>query len=476
MKYKFKINKKTGWLAAFAVAFIAAVCMANVIVNFFSEKFSWYFYTTPVYEHEIGNSSEHMFEGIDSDVYIYFCMETEELEKQQMYNLVYRSAVQFAKKYDFVKLPEPLNVYRDEKVNEYIYEGGSEPVNSVTRSSVIFDCPGKKPIIATLSDFFRLDSSGTILSYRGEEVMSYIIRRAVTDSTKKALFTNNHGESSTESMYTAFLYSGYDVGTVDLNSSDIPDGTEFIIISKPIYDFEKVEEGAAVKAEIEKLKEFMNSGGNVLVILNPYTEKLQNLENMLSEYGMSRGRGIVSDNAESIAVGGRAITVKYADTEGGRAFNEKLIASAGKYTVFAGAAPIVTDSTKNSTVQSIFTASDSAYIDINGEKTDGREAVVMASAKSEGGGTLILTASTDTFTSQFMETDSYLNRNAVYAMTEIYGTVKAPIGATQLAVSHEKLENLTARAANLYAVLLCGVIPLAVAVTGTVIIIKRKNR
>ena len=75
-----------------------------------------------------------------------------------------------------------------------------------------------------------------------------------------------------------------------------------------------------------------------------------------------------------------------------------------------------------------------------------------------------------------MTSNSYSNRSFVYGMIEtLYGGEDLPYGCRTVNLMTDVLENLTARAARIYSIVIF-MIPTALAVCGFVLLRRRRNR
>ena len=78
--------------------------------------------------------------------------------------------------------------------------------------------------------------------------------------------------------------------------------------------------------------------------------------------------------------------------------------------------------------------------------------------------------------SDALNASRYSNRDFFYATFEhLYGAEGMPYGCKAVMYSNSTLENLTMGAARLYTIIAMS-IPLAIALVGTVIIVRRRNR
>ena len=486
MKFSFEpvkrvLKKRTTLLVAFIASFLAAVCMLNVFINALTSKYGWYFYTEPKYEHVIGDASDRVLANVDrtKKTEIFFCMPSEELKANSAYSLVWESACQFAERYEFVETPKTLNTFIDtKKIDSYVKDENGNTINEISEETVIVDCGGNFRVVG-LSDFFDLDQNQYITSYRGEEAWAYLIRYVMTENHPKALFTANHGEQSTQAMLSALLFSGYDAKTVNLTVDEIDEDAEFIFICSPLYDFETAAEGSSAKAEIQKLSDFIDRGGNLVVIKDPYAGKLNNLEKLLSDYGMSINYGIVSDGANSVTTNGRSVVAQFADNTLSSQIASRASDAGDMRFIVCESASLSLADTEIAKATPLVLSGEGAKIDLFDGNTQEGVQILAASAQKKGaerGSTVTLFPSTVTFSATFVNSDSYLNKSVLYSIIESVGSQNTPVGATQVKFETKYLEGLTVRESNVYAIILAVAVPLAVIAVGCVVLIRRKYR
>ena len=169
----------SGISGATIALFIAIVVVFNVAFYALATHYSWYAYTAPSYEHEIGDTSRAYFENLDTEgktAKIIFCNTADQLDADVASRLAHETAKQLAARHDFISI-EYINIYTEpQKLEKYLYtyNDANERVDSgakITTESVIFDC-GEEYMVQSLANFFHLSSSSAILAYNGEEVMA----------------------------------------------------------------------------------------------------------------------------------------------------------------------------------------------------------------------------------------------------------------------------------------------------------------
>ena len=486
----FRRAKGSGGIGTLTAALIVAVLVIlNVIVYALATKYSWYLYTAPRYEHQIGDASDSLFADLDQgrELKIRFCMNEEDLESDSAYRLVLATARQFEEKYGFVKVDFINIVVNPGEVSRYKYGAAPESdaetgekikKNNISKSSVIFDAGGNDFAVMNLASFFILDSSQYITGYDGERVMSALIHRTMADERPLACFTIGHGETSSELLYNILICAGYEVGTVNLAKEEIPDGTSLLVVSNPLYDFEVAAPGSGITSEIERLTAFADAGGSVFVILDPLITELPHLNDYLSGWGLSRREGTVRDMTNSLTADGYAIAASFSSSDAGDAIRDRIRAFSNASVVLKRAAAIELDeSVAGVSVSPILSVGRSASIWADGEKTDGAGGYTVAAyAGRENGSGVFLVSSVYMTSPDAIRTNGYANADFIYAILEYADGAKVPLGTTVMLIQTDTLEGVTRGYIRLTLLILVAVIPAVVAAGGAVIRLRRKNR
>jgi len=498
-------EKAKGWLrrakgreglgAATVIIVVVLLVILNVIVTALSAKYSWYVYTAPRYEHQIGDASDSFFSDLDQgrELKIRFCMAREELEGDSAYSLVLETARQFAEKYDFISV-DFINIFVDPgEVKRYKYGAAhmdDDPkdrvkINDVSEASVIFDAgydEGSDDFsVTTLRSFFILDGDQYVTGYDGERVMSALIHRTMADERPVACFTIGHGETSSELLYNILVCAGYSIATVDLAKDEIPEGTSLLVVSNPLYDFEMGAEGSGIVSEIERLDAFSADGGTVFAILDPLVTELPHLNAYLADWGLSRREGTVRDMINSLTSDGYAISTSFASSKPGRAIRDRIREFSDANVVLKRAAAIDVAAPEGVDAYPVLTVGGTATISADGKTTDraGGYAVAAYAEKAVGADKsagLFLVSSVYMTSSDAIRTNGYANADFIYAILEYADEARVPLGTKVMLIENEKLEGVTRGVIRLTLAILFAVIPAAVVTVGVVVRIKRKNR
>lgn len=110
---------------------------------------------------------------------------------------------------------------------------------------------------------------------------------------KTAVFASGHGESeSLMAFYDFLLLNNFECISVNLNTTEIPEETDLVVIAAPTLDYE---EGV-----ISKLENYLaKSGSDMFVALSPANGDLPELKRFISDYGVDISNSTIFDTKVS---------------------------------------------------------------------------------------------------------------------------------------------------------------------------------
>ncbi len=520
MKNKLKDNLLA---VATSAAVIAVVVLLNVVLYSLTAINGWYVAYAEELDLTISGRTDPLFEDAIKQgrkVEIIFCMPEDELAVHATGKDVLNTARQFKEKYPSLVDLTFYNIRTMQDADGNIvadrfekYQTGAlgEKIalhqGAVIFSSTVSDGAGNEREDFTVLntsyggvpfvDFYHIDADGYVTAYNGEEMIASMMLWALAPEHKIAYFTKGHDEAVDPTFAKMLLCAGYYIAELDLvrtdtyHSSTIDDpellknkkGLDLdraglVIISNPAYDFTKGASG--VRAEIDKLEEYLAVGGSLYVSLDPYVGRLPNLENFINQYGIKMTEGetdegasvknIIRDSRNAITADGYTFVANYADNEYGEALSKNtapfvsedvVVKNAGALTLTGDAKPVLVSS---SAAQAVAGGS---QVD-----SEGNYCVAALSKKAN----VFVCASVYLTASDAVISDSYANRNFVYAvLDEFFGSSAAPYGCKIVPYSSGILEDLTMGTARIYTVFIMAV-PAGLAVLGVVVNKRRKNR
>lgn len=503
-----KFKKKLGevfsgdgfFSATGTVAVIAALVALNILLYVIVSAFGIYIYQEEKPNLEISGSTDSLFEpAIENGkkVKIIFCMAKEDIEKHDTGRYVHETALNFKERYsdNFIEI-DYLNLVTMQNQNkEYVNvdKYTSDGQTKLRRHSVIFECGQNYRVItdtytsAGFAPFFVIDSEKIALAYNGEETIASMISWVLADERKTVYFTQYHGEIVDIQFSNLLAAAGYYVDVIDLRKDEIPLDADLLVISSPTSDFEKSREGSGVRAEMDRLKTYVERGGNIYVSLDPYVKKqMPTLYSFLEEWGIKfstsldkDGKAVnnmVKDYNNGITTNGITLVTEYAKSElAGKIKDRVKQYTSGSVIVKTSAALSLSDNAKP-----LLLSSGASVLEADGEtkSRDGSYCVAAYSERSFDGKTAkifvvpsIYLAVTDSLISS-----GYSNKDFLYSLIEdFYGGGAMPYGCKPIIYDNQILQNLKMGTAKVYTALILTV-PVAIMVCGAVVLIKRKNR
>ena len=484
-------------------ALIAVILVANTVIYTLFSYFGWHFSSAAVQDFSISDNMDGIMEkcaSVGEKVTVLFCYPEKNVKEHGTGGYVYRTAKEFEERYpDTIEL-KYVNIitnvtddgdYLDVSKYSVDSDGSTMPI---TKTSVIFIYGDNHKVVtdtttsAGYASFFVLDYSGTDptpIAYNGEEVMAANICWVLEDEHKMAYFTTGHGEVIDPAFADVISRAGYRIGVIDLKTNEIPKDAELLLISNPRTDIEASLEGSG--AESDRIKHYLDEGGNLFVSLNSLAKEQSVLEGILADCGISlsyaeneegeRALNIVRDTAETVALSGYTIVAGYANTDDGSWLSENVSKySDGKVVISDVAALVLSGEAKP-----VLVSSSASQLFAHGVATDNKGGYTVAASAEVVGengevGTVFVVPSTYLATTASLVTNGYANKDFVYSLLErFYGCSQLPYGASIISFRTPMLEGLTMKTANIYTAIIMA-IPVAVAVACAVVLTRRKNR
>lgn len=471
----------TGTTATITALVLALFYLVNLVFLGLANHFSWYFYTGEEYDLSISDAAAELFADIDTadgGVEIIFCDVEQNIAGHKQLDFVYKTATAMQEKYPELISISYVNLWLEPyRVADYhTNENGTE--NEITSTSVIIDYQDKF-IVNAASSFYVLDSESYVISYNGEEELVSNILWVTAREHPVAYFTANHGEEIPTALYRSLVRAGYMVERIDLATvASVPEDAGLLVISSPLYDFQRSSATSTYVSELDKLESYLASGGRMLVTLDPHrVAGIPRLCGFLSENGIIPESAIITDGQNALP-GSNGYSLITSFGEGVLA--ARLAAHAtqdGRRTVLSAALPLTASVTEKATAESFLFSGDSATVQaLDGQTiSNGRTALAAVAHRKEGGGQLLVLGSAYLTDVNLMYGKGYGNQQLVYAILSEMGADRVPLGISSVAVDRSAIEDLTLGEADLYTFISAVIVPLVLLTAGLVICRKRKN-
>lgn len=322
---KFNAKKlKHGTMATvFTCVFVALLVLVNVVTTMLFDRYPITIDLTTNKIYSVSNDTEDYVKKVNVDVQVTIFADENTYTNYSSYN---KQAVELLKNYcklnhhityrfiDIDSHPEIVKEYSD-TISQFdmIFETKTKVDGkeiSRTRKLGMLD-------LLTFTDEFeeKLSQSGysidtlaqqaggdlSFLSYYGSYVESSNAEQAFTSALMTVtdpnpvyvtILTGRSELTQLTYFQTLLTANGYNVNTVDITSEDIPADTDVVVIPAPKTDY--------LAEDITKVSDFLNNDGNLgkqlLYIASYGQEDTPNLDEFLSEYGLSVGKGVICES------------------------------------------------------------------------------------------------------------------------------------------------------------------------------------
>ncbi len=323
----FKRSSKA--ITVITLAVVVAVIVLNLIISAIGDVNLWYVdMSSPKYKDEVSSLytvSDVLKSLLDSQVIpkineingdrektgedpikleIVFCADRDDIESDGLMRYISYTARGIKKLYPDLVEVKYVNITRDPSA---VQKYKTTSAASIYSSDVILEF-GTEYIIRNVSSFFYTDSTADEpWAYNGEQRLASMMLSVTRAESPICAITNNHGESLFDSHgkvkqeYSEFIKlidaAGYDIEFLDLEKQDIPENCRMMITFDPSEDFKAYGDlGENNVSEIEKLDKYIDASNAFFYICGRNTPVLKNLEEYLTEWGITVARASDEDD------------------------------------------------------------------------------------------------------------------------------------------------------------------------------------
>lgn len=273
--------KKGGYSFAMIAMVIAIAIMVNLFVRALPEKYTSIDMTaTQIYS--IGEVTEGVLADLDKNVDIYIVAESGTVNSQiENFIDIYSSES------DKISITD-----MDPVLHPSFLEDNSIATNSVY---VVCEETGKSRSIA-FDDILIYDEYTYIYQgqyyytdFDGEGLLTSAISYVTSEEGNKVYLTEGHGESALSTSASDMLVkSNWEVASVNLlTDGGIPEDCKQLFINAPVKDF--------ADDELSMIQEYLQNGGNVVLVIGYSSAGRANIETLLAEYGLVLENGYIAD-------------------------------------------------------------------------------------------------------------------------------------------------------------------------------------
>lgn len=520
-----KNNNKKFRYGSMAVVYtalvIAAVLLLNIVVSAVGNSFYSFFHIDMTKEQlfEISDTTRILFDNMKSSqnnaenlkVKIVFMSSETTLANTSyiMLKQVYEMAKQYEEEFDFIDIEfiEPNKT--PEKVQKYLLHSVDKTSQTINSTDIYFEGPDGKYISVPYTHFYLTDSSlasgdkYTLFNIENK-MTSSILQLFSTDSI--AYITTGHGEDTTLTELRELLaIAGYTVKDIDLTKEDFDyEKGKLVIVNSPKTDFGGI--NSAVN-EIKKLSDFVDYDKvphhMITFIDSEFTlnGKLSELLSLMQDYGFYYSPSTVTEGASNALSDDKKTIVGTYITSDESSKNSmglgysfvKTIKNLDIKTLIKNASAIKIEATKSSSlsdtyyIDSIITISNSATV-TNLENTSqsfdtGYKSLLAISGRD------IIVDNASTYTSYVLAgssssfiSDEYLknygNRDIIYAALKAMSLNSIDPDVVNISYKQYLAEGLTITEGQqiIWTIAVTAILPVALAVVGVIVFVRRKNR
>ena len=332
--------------------------------------------------YSIGDTTHSVLDGLKNDVEMIVIKDKESTDKR-----ISTLLAKYADYSDHIKVtymdpvlyPSVLTTYDTEENNIVIKCEATDKTTKVAFSD----------IIVTTTSYY---GSSHETSFDGEGQLTKAIDYVSNENNKLIYTMSGHGESDLGKNISELISkSNFNVKSVNLLvDNGIPDDCDMLICNQPTKDL--------ADDELKLLREYMENGGKMTVVLADTTAKTPNFDALMADYGISKVNGYIADTERYYGQNVYQIFPNYSSGDITGKFGSD------EYTLLFGSLGLKVEETDGVTVDEFLTTSDKgAAVVGENDYTEGKYTLAAAATKDKSRFTVFGSASIidDEFTSYY---------------------------------------------------------------------------
>lgn len=391
--------------------------------------------------YSIGDTTHSVLDGLKNDVEIVVIKDKESTDKRISTLLAkyadYSDHIKVTYK-DPVLYPSVLTTYDTEENNIVIKCDATDKTTKVAFSD----------IIVTSTSYY---GSTYETSFDGEGQLTKAIDYVSNENNKLIYTISGHGESNLGKNISKLISkSNFNVKSVNLLvDNGIPDDCDMLICNQPTKDL--------ADDELKLLREYMENGGKMTVVLADTTTETPNFDALMADYGISKVNGYIADTERYYGQNVYQIFPNYSSGDITGKFGPE------EYTLLFGSLGLKVEKTDGVTVDEFLTTSDKgAAVVGENDYTEGKYTLAAAATKDESRFTVFGSASIidDKFTSYYTNLmDLQVFMNSITANFDDVSNISID------SISLQTTYNTIANGSGIGAIFI-GIIPVALLILG----------
>lgn len=391
--------------------------------------------------YSIGDTAHSVLDGLKNDVEIIVIKDKESTDKRISTLLAkyadYSDHIKVTYK-DPVLYPSVLTTYDTEENNIVIKCDATDKTTKVAFSD----------IIVTSTSYY---GSTHETSFDGEGQLTKAIDYVSNENNKLIYTISGHGESDLGKNISELISkSNFNVKSVNLLvDNGIPDDCDMLICNQPTKDL--------ADDELKLLREYMENGGKMTVVLADTTTETPNFDALMADYGISKVNGYIADTERYYGQNVYQIFPNYSSGDITGKFGSE------EYTLLFGSLGLKVEKTDGVTVDEFLTTSNKgAAVVGENDYTEGKYTLAAAATKDESRFTVFGSASIidDDFTSYYKNLmDLQVFMNSITANFDDVSNISID------SISLQTTYNTIANGSGIGAIFI-GIIPVALLILG----------
>ena len=273
--------KKGGYTAILSVIVIAAVIVLNMIVGRLPQKVrQWDMSSSQIYS--LGGTTKDLLANLDKDVTVYVVADPKSVDERIT---------------NFVSRYEGLSGHiKVETVDSVLHPDMVNKLNAKDNTILVSCEETNKTESIALTDIIKLDQEAYYYygqsketEFDGEGQLTGAISHVTSDAQETVYALEGHGEAALGAAVSDMLKkSNLTVTPLNLlTAGSVPQDCRLLLMNAPASDLAADEE--------KMISDYLNDGGNMMILAG-YSEKTRpNLEALISDYGLKLENGLAAD-------------------------------------------------------------------------------------------------------------------------------------------------------------------------------------
>jgi len=280
--------KKNGYSILFTAVFLAALILLNIFVGMLTDRFFLKVDLTDTGLYTLSDEAAEFLSGVNETVDIIVLSEESTWRTGglfEMFSNILRNYSAGSGGNIRIQYVNPdLNTFNGPNYNNSlaVLKAAHTELEDMTRNDIIFLSSRRAVKVSAFDLIIQSRDALGNASLTGVRVDQEFISALITvlnENIPRIVFLNNHQETPKEFIKHIFERSGYTGSTLNLALSDIPEDTIVLVSADPKSDF--------LDEEIVKIEQFLNTGGNVIILHGTQSSGLTRLNNFLAEWGVA---------------------------------------------------------------------------------------------------------------------------------------------------------------------------------------------